>query len=42
MAGIFERFIIYALQRLGCKAMTLKPQQRASVKYINEGKDVLL
>jgi len=42
MAGIFERSITYALQRLGCEAMTLKPQQRASVKYVYEGKDVFL
>ena len=42
MAGIFKRSITYALQRLGCKAMTLKSQQRASVKYVYEGKDVFL
>ena len=32
---------IYALQRLGCAAMTLTPEQRASVKCIYEGEDVL-
>jgi len=42
MAGVFERAITYALQRLGCKAMTLKLQQRASVKYIYEVKEVFL
>ena len=31
--------ILYALQRLGCEAMTLKPEQRASVKYVYKGKD---
>ena len=32
----------YALQRLGCEAMMLKPQQRESVKSVYEGKDVFL
>jgi len=42
MARVFEHSITYALQCLGCQAMTLKPQQRASVKYIYEVKEVFL
>jgi len=32
----------FVLQCLGCKAMTFKPQQRASVRYVYEGKDIFL
>ena len=31
--------ILYTLQRLGCEAMILKPEQRVSMKYAYEGKD---
>ena len=34
--SLFEHSITYVLQRLGYKTMTLKPQQRMSVKYVYE------
>ena len=34
--------ILYVLQHHGCEAMTLKPEQRASVKYAYEGKDTFV
>lgn len=44
MAAIqdLDSALSYALQRLGCQAMMLKPQQRESVKCMYEGKDVFL
>ena len=32
MAGVFERAITYALQWLGCEAMTLKPESVCEVR----------
>jgi len=39
---LFETSITYGLQHLGCKAMTFKPHQRASVRYVYVGKDIFL
>ena len=36
----FDRSISYTLRCLGCVTMTLKLEQRASVKPIYEGKDL--
>jgi len=37
-----DRSILYALELLGCASVTLKDEQTACVKAINEGKDVFL
>ena len=44
MAAIqdLDSALSYALQRLGCEAMILKPQQWKFVKCMYEGKDVFL
>ena len=36
----FDCAITHALQCLGCPNLTLKPEQRESVRYVYEGKDV--
>ena len=38
----FDQSISYALQRLGCPAITLKVEQRVSVKSMYDGKDIFL
>ena len=38
----FKRLIIYGLQHLGCEAMTFKPEQTLSVRYVYDRKDVFL
>ena len=37
-----DRSISYALKKICCSALTLKPEQTACIKYICEGKDVFL
>ena len=37
-----DRAFSYALQRLGCPDLTLKPEQRVAVEFLYEGKDVFL
>ena len=34
--------VSYTLQRFSCEAMTLEAEQRVSVKYMYEGKDVFV
>jgi len=38
--SLFKHLITGGLQCLGCKVMTYKSEQRASVRYVYEGKDV--
>ena len=33
---------MYALQRVGCSSMSLKPEQKACIKYVFDGKDVFV
>jgi ATP-dependent DNA helicase RecQ len=42
MANEFDLAISYALERVGCPSLTLKPEQRASIKAVYDGKDVFL
>ncbi len=38
----FDRAVVYALERVGRSSLQLKPEQRASIKAVFDGKDVFI
>ena len=37
-----ERSLVYAVARVGCSSLSLKPEQKECIKYIFDGKDVFV
>ncbi len=42
MASEFDSAVAYALERVGCPALQLKPAQKASIKGLYDGKEAFV